>query len=58
MEGMFRANGGCGYIKKPEILTVGNDGEVIDLLKGRLPVIKILKASAMWKNIYSYLYTK
>jgi len=20
MEGMFRANGGCGYVKKPDIL--------------------------------------
>ena len=58
MDGMFRANGGCGYIKKPAILTVGNDDEVLDLLNGTLPVIKILKASAMRMSIYSYLYMK
>jgi len=25
MEGMFRANGGCGYVKKPDILLNQND---------------------------------
>nr|KYP52292.1 Phosphoinositide phospholipase C 2 [Cajanus cajan] len=31
MEGMFRANGGCGYVKKPDILlNVGPNNEVFD----------------------------
>ncbi|KAJ7964194.1 Phosphoinositide phospholipase C [Quillaja saponaria] len=43
MEGMFRANGGCGYVKKPEfLLTVGPNGEVFDP-KATLPVKKTLK---------------
>jgi len=28
MEGMFRANGGCGYVKKPDILL--NDVDIFD----------------------------
>lgn len=31
MEGMFRANGGCGYVKKPDfLLTSGPDNEVFN----------------------------
>ncbi|KAK6927117.1 C2 domain [Dillenia turbinata] len=31
MDGMFRANGGCGYVKKPELLlNVGPNNEVFD----------------------------
>ncbi|KAK7385528.1 hypothetical protein VNO78_31250 [Psophocarpus tetragonolobus] len=31
MEGMFRANGGCGYVKKPDFLTkIGPNNEVFD----------------------------
>ncbi|XP_010541456.1 PREDICTED: phosphoinositide phospholipase C 1 isoform X2 [Tarenaya hassleriana] len=31
MQGMFRANGGCGYLKKPDILlSTGPGGEVFD----------------------------
>lgn len=31
MQGMFRANGGCGYVKKPDILLkVGPNNEVFD----------------------------
>ncbi|CAF2332793.1 BnaA10g29510D [Brassica napus] len=31
MQGMFRANGGCGYVKKPDFLmNVGPNGEVFD----------------------------
>ena len=37
------ANGGCGYVKKPEFLIkVGKNGEVFDP-NNRLPVKKILK---------------
>lgn len=28
MHGMFRANGGCGYVKKPDILL--NQNEIFD----------------------------
>lgn len=31
MQGMFRANGGCGYVKKPDFLmNVGPNGQVFD----------------------------
>ncbi|KAL1308556.1 hypothetical protein HN51_050533 [Arachis hypogaea] len=35
MEGMFRANGGCGYVKKPNILL--DENEVFDPSAFRLP---------------------
>ncbi|XP_060175028.1 phosphoinositide phospholipase C 4-like [Lycium barbarum] len=43
MHGMFRSNGGCGYVKKPDfLLTVGPHFEVFDP-KVKLPVKKTLK---------------
>ncbi|KAI4306829.1 hypothetical protein L6164_030074 [Bauhinia variegata] len=43
MHGMFRANGGCGYVKKPEfLLQKDSEGEVFDP-KRKLPVQKIIK---------------
>ncbi|GKU93372.1 hypothetical protein SLEP1_g6969 [Rubroshorea leprosula] len=40
---MFRSNGGCGYLKKPELLmNVGPDGQVFDP-KAELKVQKTLK---------------
>ncbi|XP_007016097.2 PREDICTED: phosphoinositide phospholipase C 4 [Theobroma cacao] len=43
MHGMFRSNGGCGYVKKPEFLmNVDPDGQVFDP-KAKLPVKKTLK---------------
>ncbi|KAL3531691.1 hypothetical protein ACH5RR_005212 [Cinchona calisaya] len=43
MQGMFRANGGCGYVKKPDILLqVGPNNEVFDPRRS-LPVKKTLK---------------
>ncbi|GAB2299560.1 1-phosphatidylinositol phosphodiesterase [Dionaea muscipula] len=45
MQGMFRANGGCGYVKKPEfLLKTGPNNEVFDP-KAKLPVIKTLKVT-------------
>ncbi|PPR83736.1 hypothetical protein GOBAR_AA36978 [Gossypium barbadense] len=39
MQGMFRANGGCGYVKKPDFLmNVGANGE-----RAKLPVKKRLR---------------
>ncbi|KFK27404.1 hypothetical protein AALP_AA8G378600 [Arabis alpina] len=38
MQGMFRANGGCGYVKKPDFLmNVGPNGEVFDLNENSSP---------------------
>lgn len=43
MQGMFRANGGCGYVKKPDfLLNSGPNGEVFDP-KVKLSVKKTLK---------------
>lgn len=43
MQGMFRSNGRCGYVKKPEILmNVGPDGKVFDP-QAEMPVKKTLK---------------
>ncbi|KAJ4978692.1 hypothetical protein NE237_009472 [Protea cynaroides] len=43
MQGMFRSNGGCGYVKKPDFLMgVGPHTEVFDP-KAELPVKKTLK---------------
>ncbi|KAL2940588.1 Phosphoinositide phospholipase C 2 [Bienertia sinuspersici] len=43
MQGMFRANGGCGYVKKPNfLLSTGPHGEVFDP-KVKLPPKKTLK---------------
>lgn len=43
MHGMFRANGGCGYVKKPDfLLSIGPNNEVFDP-KAKLPVKKTLK---------------
>ncbi|XP_072996119.1 phosphoinositide phospholipase C 6-like isoform X1 [Typha latifolia] len=43
MQGFYRANGGCGYVKKPDfLLKTGPHGEVFDPTAS-LPVKKILK---------------
>ncbi|PON37568.1 Phosphoinositide phospholipase C family [Parasponia andersonii] len=45
MHGMFKANGGCGYVKKPEfLLKTGPHNEVFDP-KAKLPVQKTLKVT-------------
>lgn len=45
MNGMFRSNGGCGYVKKPDFLmTKGSNDEVFDP-KAPLEVKKTLKVS-------------
>lgn len=47
MQGMFRANGGCGYVKKPDfLLKTGPHNEVFDP-KYKLPVKTTLKVSAL-----------
>ena len=49
MEGMFRANGGCGYVKKPDILL--EVGEVFDPREFR-PVQKTLQVKGVWTSIH------
>ncbi|KAL5732852.1 hypothetical protein ACOSP7_032194 [Xanthoceras sorbifolium] len=45
MHGMFRANGGCGYVKKPDfLLKAGSNKEVFDP-RVNLPVKKTLKVT-------------
>ena len=47
MQGMFRANGGCGYVKKPEfLLKLGPHQEVFDP-KAKLPVKTTLKVNVV-----------
>ena len=51
MQGMFRANGGCGYVRKPDfLLKSGPHGEVFDP-KVKLPVKKTLKVASYLKLI-------
>ena len=48
MQGMFKGNGGCGYVKKPDFLMkVGPHNEVFDP-KRNLPVKKTLKVGDPW----------
>ncbi|GLT31473.1 hypothetical protein SLA2020_062060 [Shorea laevis] len=45
MHGMFKANGGCGYVKKPDfLLKADSNGEVFDP-RASLPVKKTLKVT-------------
>lgn len=47
MHGMFKANGGCGYVKKPDcLLKPGSDDEIFDP-RVRLQVKLTLKVSAL-----------
>lgn len=47
MQGMFKANGGCGYVKKPDfLLKTGPNNEVFDP-KAVLPVKTTLNVSAL-----------
>ncbi|GAB2285730.1 hypothetical protein Dimus_020167 [Dionaea muscipula] len=49
-QGMFRANGGCGYVKKPDILlNVGPNNEVFDP-RSRKQVKTILKVKVYMGN--------
>lgn len=50
MHGMFRSNGGCGYVMKPHFLmNVDPNGEVFNPT-AKLPVKKTLKVSAPSPN--------
>lgn len=43
MHGMFRANGGCGYVKKPDFLLNASPTNQVFDPKAKLPVKKTLK---------------
>ncbi|OUZ99098.1 C2 calcium-dependent membrane targeting [Macleaya cordata] len=43
MQGMFRSNGGCGYVKKPDFLMTVDQRNHIFNAEGELPVKKTLK---------------
>lgn len=49
MHGMFRSNGGCGYVKKPDILLkAGPNNQIFDP-EANLPVkttLKVLEGSS------------
>ncbi|KAI4306461.1 hypothetical protein L6164_029737 [Bauhinia variegata] len=58
MHGMFKANGGCGYVKKPDfLLQTGPNNEVFDP-KVKLPVKKTLKVTVYtgegWYNDFHH----
>ncbi|KAI6670140.1 hypothetical protein NL676_005025 [Syzygium grande] len=54
MHGMFRANGGCGYVKKPEFLMKsGPDDEVFDP-NAELPVKTTLKVNVYMGDGWYY----
>jgi len=51
MQGMFKANGGCGCVKKPDfLLKAGPNNEVFDP-KALLPVKKTLKVKALLPGV-------
>lgn len=58
MQGMFRANGGCGFVKKPDfLLKTGPHDEVFDP-KVKFPVKKTLKVRALllgFLTLFSFL---
>lgn len=43
MHGLFRSNGGCGYVKKPDLLMDRGPNEEVFDPKVTLPVKKTLK---------------
>lgn len=50
MHGMFRANGGCGYVKKPDfLLRTDPDNKVFDP-KAKLPVKTTLKVKVFHQS--------
>ena len=51
MHGMFRANGGCGYVKKPEFLM--NENRIFDP-KAKHPVKKTLKVSTFFSFLFNF----
>ncbi|KAJ3688129.1 hypothetical protein LUZ61_017293 [Rhynchospora tenuis] len=57
MQGMFRANGGCGYVKKPDFLLDTEEVHIFDP-KAELPVKKILKVKVFMGDGWRFDYSK
>lgn len=58
MQGFFKANGGCGYVKKPDfLLKIGPSNEVFDP-KRTYPVKRTLKVSKKIPYILYYIIMK
>ena len=58
MQGMFRANGECGYVKKPDVLLKTEPHNEVFDPKVKLPVKKTLKVSALlpgFLTLFSFL---
>lgn len=48
MQGMFKANGGCGYVKKPDVLlSNGLGGESFDPSSKSLQIKTVLKVLSL-----------
>jgi phosphatidylinositol phospholipase C delta len=45
MEGMFKANGGCGYVKKPDFLL--NNNKIYDPRVNNRSILKTLQVNGM-----------
>ncbi|KAL0359179.1 UNVERIFIED_CONTAM: Phosphoinositide phospholipase C 6 [Sesamum angustifolium] len=58
MHGLFRANGGCGYVKKPDLLMMGGPANEVFDPKLTLPVKKTLKVTVFmgdgWRLDFSH----
>lgn len=56
MQGMFKANGGCGYVKKPDVLlSNGPGGEIFDPCSQKLPIKTTLKVWSLSQFLFSVL---
>lgn len=61
MQGMFKANGGCGYVKKPHfLLNVGDNNEVFDPQKELevKTVLKVCKCNRVFPPISKFFYVR
>ncbi|KAM7272119.1 hypothetical protein ACFE04_031333 [Oxalis oulophora] len=54
MSGMFRANGGCGYVKKPDFLLKAHPHDELLDPKAKLPVKSILKVTVYMGDGWYY----
>lgn len=56
MQGMFKANGGCGYVKKPDVLlSNGPGGEIFDPCSKNLPIKTTLKVWYLSQFMFPFL---
>lgn len=58
MHGMFRANGGCGYIKKPDFLMSRGPNDYVFDPKSFLPARTTLQVSTHRNIVYIFCILK